>query len=86
MISYKKGCVSSTVAAVALQHIKGVQALPDVPTVHVVASVAPPAENITDDLLDYWLHVKPMVYIFLTYMTVKLLLWIISKCWRYLTM
>ena len=85
MISYKKGCVSSTMAAMALQHTKGAQALPDVPTVHVVASVAPPDEKINEDLLDYWLHVKPMVYIFLTYMTVKLLFWIISKCWRYLT-
>ena len=72
-------------AAMALQHTKGAQALPDVPTVCGVASVAPPVKKINEDLLDYWLHVKPMVYIFLTYMTVKLLFWIISKCWRYLT-
>ena len=51
----------------------------------MVASVVPPVKKINDDLLDYWLHVKPMVYIFLTYMAVKLLFWIISKCWRYLT-
>ena len=82
MISYKKGCVSSTMAAMAA---KGAQALPEVPTVHVVASAVPPAEDINDDLLNYWLHVKPMVYIFLTYMAVKLLFCIISKCWRYLT-
>ena len=79
MISYKKGCVSSMMAAMALQCTKGAQAQPEVQTVHVVASAIPL------DLLVYWLHVKPMVYIFLTYMTVKLLLWIISKCWRYLT-
>ena len=85
MISYKKGCVSSTMATMALQHTKGAQALPEVPTVHVVASVVLPVEKIDDDLLDYWLHVKPMVYIFLTYMAAKLLFWIISKCWRYLT-
>ena len=45
----------------------------------------PPIKKTDDDLLDYWLHVKPMVYIFLTYMAAKLLFWIISKCWRYLT-
>ena len=38
MISYKKGCVSSTMAAMALQHTKGAQARPEVHTVHVVAS------------------------------------------------
>ena len=85
MISYKKGCISSTMAAMALQHTKGAQALPEVPTVHVVASAVPPVKKIDDDLLNYWLHVKPMVYIFLTYMAAKLLFWIISKCWRYLT-
>ena len=60
MISYKKGCISSTMTAMALQHTKGAQALPDVPTVHVVASVAPPVKKINEDLLDYWLHVKPI--------------------------
>ena len=51
MINYKKGCVSSTMVAMALQHTKGAQALPDVPTVHVVASVAPPVKKINEDLL-----------------------------------
>ena len=85
MISYKKGCISSTMAAMALQHTKGAQALQEVPTVHVVASAVPSVEKIDDDLLDYMLHVKPMVYIFLPYMAAKLLFWIISKCWGYLT-
>ena len=80
MISYKKGCVSSTMAVMALQNSKSAQASPTIQMVHVVASAAPPVNKMNDDLHDYWLHVKPMVYIFLTYMAVKLLLWIIGKC------
>ena len=45
IISYKKGCISSTMAVMALQYTKVAQALPEAPSVHLVASVVPPVKK-----------------------------------------